>query len=318
MNIVNSILKLKPGVYVLRHPKNGMAPISVTRAPQSPTNVGILEVIGTPKTQGTHLYDGSDCIVLHVAAGPVELVVAAFLPHEGAAVPALRLDQIGLDNAAPASTAPAKSGQIAISGKGISVIGHVEKLGDLAVNDGGLLGEPAQGLRIEGFQVEWPDRPDGIDLAYNIAVEGFGALPVVKTGTFCGTRGQARRITEVTFALIGPEAARYTLDGTAYFSGGFQVPVVSGQPLGGPSGLEHLSGLRLAAKPAAAARASANPWDESPRTKVFKAKATQAEAAPAKQATPKAATAKPAAKKAAAKAPVKVVAKKSTKATKSK
>lgn len=274
MDIVSSLLVLKPGMYILRHPKNSPAPLSVTRAPGQSN--GKLEVMGTPGTHGTLLRGGADCIIAHVSEQPVELLVSAVLPVKGVPVPALRVDQVALDQPltapAPAAALPQAGGQITVPGQGLSVIGHVERQGDVLAPAGAVLGNPASTLRVEGFQLMWPDRPEGVDIAYNISVEGAGAMPAVKTGKFCGTRGQARRITEVTFALIGPQAHQYTLEGTAFFSGGFRVPVESGHALGGPSGLEHLTALRLDVQRAPAPAAGANPWDESPRTKVFKGK----------------------------------------------
>ncbi|HEY1043758.1 MAG TPA: hypothetical protein VGE60_07845 [Telluria sp.] len=313
MEFASSLLLLNPGVYILRHPKTGTVPLSVARAPGSPKNNGTLEVIGTPGTDRTILRDGGDCLVMHVAGAPVELLVTAYINKPGTAVPALRVDKVALDDAAPvpaepasraAAPAAAKGGAqpIQIPAHGVSVIGHMERRGDLVATDGELLGEPQANLRLEGFQVMWPDRPQGADLAYNIAVEGIGALPVVKTGKFCGTRGQARRITEATFSLVGPQAREFTLEGTAYFTGGFQVPVESGQPLGGPSGLEHLTALSLnVVKSKAKAKPASNPWDASPRTKVFKSKTGSATAV-------KTATRTPPVKKAASKSsPVKAV-----------
>ena len=335
MEFASSILLLNPGVYILRHPKTGTVPLTVSRAPGSQRNNGKLEVIGTPGTERTVLRSGADCIVMHVYEAPVELVVTAYLDKAGTAVPALRVDQVPLDGGpAPAprtavAPAPAAQGEkkaIAIPANGVSVIAHIERKGDVVASNGILLGDPDTNLRVEGFQVMWPDRPQGADLAYNIAVEGIGQLPVVKSGKFCGTRGQARRITEATFSLVGPQANEFKLEGTAYFTGGFQVPVESGHALGGPSGLEHLTALRLNVVKAGAAKAApaANPWDESSRTKVFKSKTGSANAVHAAAPTPpvkktgsvkaspvKAAAVKEAPRKAAPKA-----AAKATKATK--
>lgn len=265
MEISNSIVLMQPGMYILRHPK-GAAPISICRAPgmaNSPHN-GSIEILATPKTQGTVLRDGADCIVMQIAGASVELLVSAMV-RAGDAVPALRIDQIALDSD------NAEAGKLVVAPAGISIVGHVELKGDVVANAGETLGDPASSHRVEGFQVMWPDRPEGVDLAYGIAVEGVGAMPMTKTGNFCGTRGEARRITEVTFALIGPNADKYQLNGVAHFSGGFTLPVASGMPLGGPSGVEHLTALSLQAMPRQAG-AKVNPWDESPRTKVFKSK----------------------------------------------
>lgn len=292
MNITTSLVVLKPGLYILRHPKGNQPALTVTRAPGTAAHNGKLELLATPGTHGSVLRNGADCIVMHVSEAPVELAVSAYLADAKAAVPALRIDQIALDPAAPAAAAPAMTPtapanaartaprQIRISDKGVSVIAHIERTGDVVGADGAVVGDPAQALRVEGFQVMWPDRPAGVDIASSISVEGIGQMPPVATGKFCGTRGQARRITELSFTLQGPEANQYALEGTAWFTGGFQLPVSSGAILGGPSGLEHLTALSLNVVPASPA---ANPWTESANTKVFKAKA----ASPAKPAAKK-------------------------------
>ena len=340
MKITTTTVVLKPGMYVLRHPKGGLPALTVTRAPGTAASNGKLETLSTPNTHGTILRDGADCIVMHVSLAPVELAVSAYLPDgAAAAAPSVRIDEIALDPVAavpapapaparaaaspaavvpapaaapvaaapaavpaPAAIAPAPTPvskpaapapvavaqetprRIQISNKGISVIAHIERTGDVAAGEGTAVGDPAKGLRVEGFQIMWPDRPAGLDLAYRISVEGMGQMPAVTTGKFCGTRGQARRITELSFTLVGPEAANYALEGTAWFTGGFQLPVSSGATLGGPSGLEHLTALSLKAVPANARNGIPdNPWTESAATKVFRATT----ASPAKPASKK-------------------------------
>ncbi len=277
MDISSSIVLLQPGFYILRHPKTAGVALSVSRAPNCAAQI---ELLSTPKTHGTILRDGSDCIVMLISSAPAELLVTAISEQATATAPSLKIDRIALD-AAPGFSATTElpaaplsaPKQIEIGPKGLSIIGHVERKGDVVAKEGEVLGDPSSTQRVEGFQLMWPDRPDGVDLAYNISVEGFGATPVVKTGNFCGTRGEARRITEVTFTLVGPEASKYQLDGQVCFSGGFKVPVESGIPLGGPSGIEHLTAISL--RPIVnAAMAQKNPWSDTAKTKVFKAKAS--------------------------------------------
>lgn len=314
MELINSIVVLQPGMYILRHPKNGLPPLTVGRAPGLAGSSARFEVLGTKRTQGTILRDGSDCIVMHVIDGAVELLVTAYVERAGAMVPALKIDRIGLDGdsasvAAPVPVPPPAAPQpavpqpaapqpaaarpqpkaIEIGPRGLSLIGHIERTGDLVVAEGLDLGQPAADLRLEGFQIMWPDRPDGVELSYGIVIEGAGAMPSVSTGKFCGSRGEARRITEVTFALTGEQARRFALEGAAYFSGGFKVPVASGIALSGPSGLEHLVALNLRTVPVSVAQQAApNPWDASPRTKIFKAPAAPRKAkAPGGAAEPK-------------------------------
>ncbi|MFS2004286.1 hypothetical protein ACEN9F_11745 [Duganella sp. CT11-25] len=275
MEISSTIITLQPGMYILRHPKGGLAPLGIARGPGN--GGGRMETLGTPATHGAVLRDGADCIVVHVSEAPVELLVSAFLVNKNDPVPALRLDRVGLDGQAATPPAPARTpaaagaNAIQIGPSGISLIGHIERQGDAVAAPGERLGDPAGELRLEGFQVMWPDRPEGVELAYGAAVEGGGALPIVKSGKFCGTRNAARRITEVTFALIGPRAAQFRLEGEAHFSGGFRLPVQTATPLSGPSGLEHLTALSLRAVPATPPAPGQNPWDDAAHTHVFKA-----------------------------------------------
>lgn len=285
MEVKSSILTLAPGMYILRHPRGGLAPLSVSRAPaRGGAAEGTLQQICTEGSGGGILRDGSDCIVMQVGGAPVALLVAAFLAHPDDAVPALRVDQVGLE---PAAARAGGGAPIVIGGRGISIIGHIERTGDVVAGQGQPLGQADSGLRLEGFQVMWPDRPADVDLAYRIAVEGGEATPLVKSGKFCGTKGEARRITELSFLLVGAAAADWRLEGTACFSGGYTLPVRSGQTLGGPSGLEHLTALSLNVVAAPAGEPADNPWQESARTKVFRAEpaaAAKPAAAPKKTA----------------------------------
>jgi hypothetical protein len=264
--------------------------MTVSRAPGNPLNNGRIEAIWTPGTMGATLRDGSDCIVMHVQDAPAELLVSAFVAQAGAAAPVLRIDKIGLDEPGqPAAVAPSTVGAslppaavavpapvqqpIRISNEGVSLIGHIERVGDAVASEGQLLGDPASGLRLEGFQAMWPNHPKEVDLAYSVTLEGLGTTQTVTTGQFCGSKGESRRLTEVTFTLVGANAHKFELEGVAYFSGGFSVPITSGLPASGPSGLEHLTALKLGVAIALPGKQQvANPWDQSPRTKVFKAK----------------------------------------------
>lgn len=270
MQVLTSVINLPAGLYVLRHPGQGMPPLTVSRTPGSNARI---ETLLTNNVSGMVLKDGADCIVMH-ALDSVELLIAAFAAKGVAVVPAVKLDRIALESR---ETVPAKASvdtpKLVIKDKGISIVGHVERKGDVVAAEGEVFGNPALNHRVEGFQVMWPDRPTGVDLVYGVTVEGVGALPPKSSGNFIGTRREAKRITEASFALIGASAKRYQLNGTAYFSGGFQVPVSAGAQLSGPTGLEHLTGLTLTVSPAAERNVKAkNLWAESPKTKVFSAK----------------------------------------------
>ncbi|MRV71408.1 hypothetical protein GJ700_06700 [Duganella sp. FT92W] len=267
--------------------------MTVSRAPGNPENNGRIEAIWTKGTMGATLRDGSDCIVMHVQDAPAELLVSAFMAQAGVTAPTLRIDKIGLDEpeqrVAPVPSAPSftpaqaaapvapvslpADQPIRISNEGLSLIGHIERIGDAVASEGQFLGDPGSGLRLEGFQAMWPTHPKEVDLAYSVTLEGLGATETVTTGQFCGSKGESRRVTEVTFTLVGANAHKFELNGVAHFSGGFSVPITSGLPASGPSGLEHLTAIKLSVDIAQLNQQQPpNPWDQSPRTKVFKAK----------------------------------------------
>jgi hypothetical protein len=266
MDLANSIVLLKPGLYILRHPKTGLPPISISRAAGKLEHNGQVQAIYTPGTDGGVLRNGADAIVMQVMNAPVELLVTAYLEKAGATVPVLKIDQIQLDGSANG----AQQGKtIEVPPKGVTLIGHIERRGDMVAAEGNLLGERKSDLRLEGFQVEWPDKPAGVDLEYSARVEGSGATPIVTSGNFCGTRNAAARVQEVTFTLTGPNAGAYQLKGQALFSGGYEADIESGRAIAGPSGMEHLTGLQLKVESSAQKKAK-TAWDPSSRTKVFK------------------------------------------------
>lgn len=271
-SINTSVVTFRPGMYLLRHPGGTLAPVTLSRAPGKDAGQGTIQRMGTPGTDDEVLRSAADCIAIVVAGAPVDLLVSAFLANPGDAVPKLRVDRVSLEEprqAAPAvqatvaqskpAEAPAEvSKPIRVKAHGISLIGHLGAAGDAVAAEGELLGDVDNG-KLEGFQAMWPDRPEGVDLAYRIGVEGAGTSAIVQTGKFVGTRGKGHRITEVGFALVGPKAAGYKLEGKAHFSGGFVMPISSGVTLSGPSGMEHLTALSLRAQAAALSKNSAPP-----------------------------------------------------------
>jgi hypothetical protein len=262
MELANSIVTLQPGMYILRHPKTGMPPLSISRAAARPEHSGHVQALFTPKTEGSVLRDGTDCIVMQVLNAPVDLLVTAYLEKAGVSVPALKIDKIRLDGD---EVVPQR---LEVPGKGLSLVGHIERTGDVLAKPGERLGVPDSNLRLEGFQVMWPDKPEGVDLEYSVVIEGAGESPTVRTGHFCGTKNAARRIVGVKFGLVGEKAKHFELSGNVHFSGGYAVTLSAGKASAGPTGMEHLTALDVRVSPA---KKNGGSWDASLRTKIFKA-----------------------------------------------
>ena len=131
----------------------------------------------------------------------------------------------------------------------IRLLGHVAGIGDVYANANEWLAGPAAPSRIEGISIEWPTKPDGVDIRYSVKT----AQPlnisgrIVDLGAFVGTRGRAMALTGLMLELSGPDASLYQFSAEALFLGS-PVMRVSGERVvvSGPTGREPLVGLRVA------------------------------------------------------------------------
>ena len=134
-------------------------------------------------------------------------------------------------------------------------LGHIAGIGDVHANANEWLAGPTAPSRIEGISIEWPTKPEGVDIRYSVKT----AQPVnisgriVDLGAFAGTRGRAMPLTNVMLELSGPDASLYQFSVEGLFLGAPAMRV-SGERvvLSGPTGREPLVGLRVALEEAGA------------------------------------------------------------------
>src|SRR5690606_2513634 len=149
--------------------------------------------------------------------------------------------------------------------------GHIERRGDITVQ-GGWLGSPNSVQRLEGFTIHWPNKPEGVDLAYSCQVQG-ARQPAALSGNYIGTRRRAAPITAVTFGLIGPKQKSFQLDGQVVFSGTPPKTIQNGQEISGPTGQEHLVAILVSVSPKLEANAPryTSPWEDPAITQIYRA-----------------------------------------------
>jgi hypothetical protein len=132
--------------------------------------------------------------------------------------------------------------------EGLEVLAHVARLGDISVPAGEWVAGPESPARIEGLSLRWRNASGHPDLKYAARTGGRNS-PLTWAngdGSFIGTRGQARPLTEVRFELKGPAAETSELVVEALFEGATPVRAEGRNiRLTGPSGQEALLGLRL-------------------------------------------------------------------------
>lgn len=166
------------------------------------------------------------------------------------------------------------------TGISLAFEGHIERRGDVSVQDD-WLGNPDSNARLEGFAINWPNKPQGVDLAYSCKVAGQGKQPAALSGNFVGTRRKAAGIQAITFGLVGPQQKAYQISGHVVFAGSPPQAIVNGKELSGPTGYEHLVAISVRITPRAQASASPaastatpryeSPWEDPTITQIYKA-----------------------------------------------
>lgn len=265
LEITSTLKLLEPGMYIFRYasklPEGEMICFTLQATPLGKGMVDFFPAEGVSRNTLAKL---GDCIVGRVKGAATAVLVTEYRQTGNPSLKAdLRVDRIDTSEAIISSqpkqpTQPAEAYDLVIAG-------HIERIGDTVAQDG-WLGAPSAKSRIEGFVIEWPDRPEGVDIAYQCHVAGIGQQPPTLSGGYIGSRRQKAPITAVAFALVGPSAEKYRLDGTVVFAGGAVYPVIPGEELRGPTGREQLVAMQLCVFPSSsrqeiAAPRSKSPWD---------------------------------------------------------
>ncbi len=128
------------------------------------------------------------------------------------------------------------------------LVGHVAGVGDIAVRADEWLAGPTSPSRVEGFAIDWPGKPAGLEIGY--AARIGGPKPVSTNmgsiGSFAGTKGRALPLVGANLELSGPLAPQFELIVETIFLGSPKQRQ-SGPRLtfSGPTGREPLVGLRV-------------------------------------------------------------------------
>ena len=278
-----SMKVLQPGLYVIHYvdatPTKSPVPLLLAQAP-----IRMAGVIEFTCPEGVHqqtLAKPGDYLVVNVRQGNAVLAVSKYAAASliDTAQVHWRIEPIVPAPAAPASRANAakRAPQTYQPVTGITLTGHIERRGDVTVESGEWLGATQGRARLEGFQIDWPQRPEGVDIQ---AVCGSGGQrSEATTGRFIGTRQRARPIHDLQLTLVGPSASRYRLTGEVAFSDGSRQPLGSVNAKASHNdnaqGSRHVTAITLkverittsAAQDVSQAREQAQPGDKQPAPK---------------------------------------------------
>jgi len=204
-----------------------------------------IELVLSPDHQEAVLWQPGSCLVVR-AAKPGELQVEV--------IPA----DAGGSTAATVKIETLSQGQVEnetlqhplddIDLPRLEILGHVAGFGDVVVREDEWIAGPDAPARIEGISIDWPGKPDDLDIHYSVKLARPHAASgrLTRVGGYAGTRGRALPIVGVSLELTGPRARGLQLSGEAAFLGA-PLTRVTGKKLAisGPTGREPLVGFRL-------------------------------------------------------------------------
>lgn len=252
------LVALKKGMYLIRFnnvpSKDEFAVISI--APSKESEKVTVDFFPSENVKNNTLLLEDDVVVARVSGGDA-IILITNINDEGQ-VAGVAVDKVaGAAMRSSLRGAQAKKESLAarpvnqaanamnLSMPSIHLAGHIEMQGDVAMDVNGWLGNPNSSRRLEGFVINWANKPENVDLVYSTEVRGMGRLAPVKTGGYAGTRQKAAAISSLNIALIGENANAYQLSGVAVFTGSSPQAIVPGSDCRGSMESSQLVALKV-------------------------------------------------------------------------
>jgi len=130
----------------------------------------------------------------------------------------------------------------------IRILAHLSGIGDVQVSANEWIAGPAMPLRIEGISIDWPEKPEDLEIHYAVrtAKPEMVSGRKMHLGAFAGTRGKAMPIVAFALEICGPGATNFQFVVEAIFLASPAVRIAGKHVVAsGPTGREPLVGLRL-------------------------------------------------------------------------
>jgi hypothetical protein len=288
------IVEIDRGLFLVRYAsaEDEKQPPKVSIAPDAGSDDKISFILH-PDCHEAVLWEPSSCLVVRVTSPGRLAVEVVPQTQSGTAAASVQIEPLTqgigpLTQGQHPSVSAKRRGDSSLPDdlEGFRILGHVAGIGDVIVNAGEWLAGPIAPSRIEGVSIEWPNKPNDVDVHYSVKTAKAQTISGQTTGTFAGTRGKALPIVGVTLEMSGFGAENYHFDVEAIFLGS---PAVrhSGTRivLTGPTGREPLVGLRVALVRAgpvervSSAAAGSRPGNAATRVRVFRSRQRQDQSA---------------------------------------
>lgn len=277
LKVLSRIAVLEPGLYIFRYTAES-ASQSCISLHQAPIGRGSVDFFPSEGVTRNTLNSSGDCVIARVKGAASSVLIVEYHPTNAETgsiqLQIERIETSPQSHRTQAATAidtqlPSEQ-QSCSTVLPVTLLGHIERRGDITVHEGKWLGDPQGNQRIEGFSAACDSLPEGVILAYSCRSAKDSAPHTGLAGQFVGTRSQALPITAAGFTLSGPKAADFVLEGQLVFAGQMPIALLPGKEHSGPTGHEQLVALRLTIRSKAAQTPPpASPWSD-PSTQIFR------------------------------------------------
>jgi hypothetical protein len=238
------------GLFLVRYAaaEDQVQPPTIKLSPDPALNKDIGFLLHPDQNEAV-LWQPDSCLVVRALAPGKLSVEVTPTRDRGSAAATVRIEP--LSQGTPSSVAPPTNGSrktLSCDLSGLRILGHVAGIGDHFVKINEWIAGPIAPSRIEGISVDWPDKPDDLEIRY--AVKTTEPQPAsgraMGVGSFAGTRGRTIPIVGVLLEMSGPAAFNLQFAVEAVFLGA-PIKLTTGKRVvvSGPTGREPLVGLRI-------------------------------------------------------------------------
>ncbi len=219
--------------------------VAVVVNPKDERNV---ELVLNPDHKEAVLWQPGSCLVVR-ATRPGKLMVEVIATEDGGSTAAtVKIETLAQGEASSPRKDQKKRNRQPNEMAGLCLVGHIAGIGDVQSGPDEWIAGPDAPARIEGFSIEWPDKPADLDIRYSVRLARSHDVSgrMMGLGDFAGTRGRALPIVGVTLELAGAGATRFQLSAEAAFlSAPLKRSIGRQLDMSGPTGREPLVGFRL-------------------------------------------------------------------------
>jgi hypothetical protein len=243
------VIEIDRGLFLVRYvtADDGTRPpsVKVSSEPMSDRNVSL---VLHPDCQDAVLWQPGASVVIRATTSSKLLVEVVPIDEGGSLAATVKVERLTQGDA------PLRQLRMKYRGAGpydldeIRLVGHVASIGDVIVKANEWLAGPSAPSRIEGISMEWPGKPETVDVRYSVktARPQTASDRMMDLGAFAGTRGKAMPVVGVTFELSGAGAADLQFNIEAIFLGSPATRLTGRRVvLSGQTGREPLVGLRV-------------------------------------------------------------------------